>query len=135
MMLCVRAFSAPALLTALLATSVALPRAKAAEIPATQKVGPLGDLSEYLGIARDTQKIVKSGDFKAARQRIRDLEKTWDANEDKHRPLNPEAWTQADTQMDRAIDKLRQQKPDAAVVGGALDDLIKTLESYDSKAK
>jgi hypothetical protein len=104
-------------------------------VAADQKGASLGDLSEYIGIAKDTQTIVKSGDFQAAKKRIRDLEKTWDANEDKHRPLNPAAWTKADDLMDRAIDKLRAQHPDPAVVNSALDDLINNLQSQNKPAK
>jgi len=40
----------------------------------TSQVGPLGDLTAFEKIARDTLKLVEKSDFKAARNRITDLE-------------------------------------------------------------
>src|SRR4051812_10581155 len=90
---------AHALVAAPLVAAVAPSIARATEAPA--KTGPLGDLSEYLVIAKDTQKIAKEGDMPKARTRIKELEKAWDAGEDKRRPMNADAWIETDTLMDK----------------------------------
>jgi hypothetical protein len=110
---------------------VAMPAARAVDAPGTAKVAPLGDMNPYIAIVKDTQQIAKSGDLAKARTRIRDLEKSWDADEDKNRPKNPSGWDTADQTMDKAIGKLRASKPDAAAVDTALNDLIATLESLN----
>jgi len=91
----------------------------------------LGDLTEYIAIAKEAQSIAKSGDLAKARLRMKELEKVWDEGEDKHRPLDTAAWTDADTQLDKAIGKLRANHPDADAVNGSLTTLVATLESLN----
>ena len=123
----------PMLLLSFAAATSATPSFAVDVPPATaSKSATLGDLTEYLTIAKDAQKIVKDGDLAKARARIRDLEKAWDQNEDKHRPLGPEAWDRTDQLMDKAIGKLRASKPDAQAVDGALNELVATLESLNT---
>ena len=114
------------LCTRALAGSVAIAADAAATSPAS-----LGDLTDYIAIAKDSRTIAHDGDLAKARLRIKELEKTWDAGEDLHRPLNPDAWTATDKLMDKAIGKLRASKPVAKVVLESLDDLIKALETYN----
>jgi len=104
----------------------------AADAPAAVK--PLGDLSAFITIAKDAQKLAKGGDFAKARARAKDLEKAWDDAEDQFRPNNSDGWRDADRKIDKALDKLRDMKPDPAAVNGALDTLVTTLESLH-KAK
>ena len=107
------------------------PVAIAADAPTTK---PLGDLSSFITIAKDAQMIAKGGDFAKARARVKDLEKAWDDAEDQYRPNNPDGWRDTDRKLDKTLDKLRDMKPDQAVVNGALDTLVTTLEGLH-KAK
>jgi len=104
--------------------------ATAADAPAGA-AKPLGDLNAFITIAKDGQKIAKGGDYAKARALVKDLEKTWDDGEDNFRPNNPDAWRDTDRKLDKALDKLRDMKPDAAAVNGALDTLVATLESLN----
>ena len=67
----------------------------------TSESGPLGDLTAYKEIVRDTLQLVETGEFKAAKSRITDLETVWDEAEERMQPMSPEDWT-ASRQVDRS---------------------------------
>lgn len=103
----------------------------ASHVAGAEKGGPLGDLSNYIAIAKDTLKIVKESDVKAGRVRIKDLESAWDDAEDKQRPLSPDDWEVADKAIDRALAKLRSGRPDKEASISSLKSLIATLEKLN----
>ena len=88
------------------------------------------DVNSFIGIAKDAQKIAKDGDFKKARERIKELEKAWDDAEDVLRPKNSDAWRDCDRKIDKTLDKLRDGKPDQTVVNDLLTTLVASLESF-----
>ena len=93
----------------------------------TSKGGPLGDLTAYEKIGSDTLKLVEKGDFKAAKNRIKDLETAWDEAEEKMRPMSPEDWTAVDKSIDRALATVRSGQPDQKECVTALKALIAKL--------
>ncbi|MEI6834698.1 MAG: protein translocase subunit SecF [bacterium] len=92
-------------------------------------VGPLGDLSPYAAIASDALKIVESGDLKAAKARIKDLETAWDQAEEKLYDMSPESWTSIDKSIDRSLAELRSGSPDAVSSSTALNSLLAKINS------
>ncbi len=89
----------------------------------------LGDLSGFRAIAVDTQKIVGTGDFGAAKKRIKDLELSWDQAEPKLKPLSPEKWQTVDVSIDRALKEVRAWRTTPAASGEALQALIATIDT------
>jgi protein-export SecD/SecF family membrane protein len=104
--------------------------AQATNQPHASLTAPLGDLSPFQLIAEDTLRIVKTGDLRAAKTRIRDLEAAWDSAEGKLRRMNPDTWKSVDKAIDRALSKLRSGKPDSAECIAALDALIAKCKSF-----
>ena len=99
----------------------------------TSKGGPLGDLTAYEKITRDTLKLVEKGDFKAAKSRITDLETAWDKAEERMRPMSPDDWTAVDKSIDRALAKVRSGQPDQKECVTALTALISKLSSLNKR--
>ncbi len=97
--------------------------------------GPLGDLSSYLVIAKDTLKIVDTGDLKAAKVRIKDLETAWDEAEEKMKPMSPDDWETTDQAIDKALAKLRSAKPKQDTATEALKKLISIMEEMKKPKK
>jgi hypothetical protein len=95
---------------------------------ADSKAAAEADLTKFVGMAKDAQGLAKSGEFVKARDRVKELEKVWDDEEDTVRPLNADAWRQTDRKLDKTLDKLRDAKPDAKAVGESFDALIAALE-------
>lgn len=91
---------------------------------------PLGDLSKYKEIVRDTTTLVESEDFSAAKKRITDLETMWDQAEESMRPMNPDDWRVVDKAIDRALTKIRSGTPDKQECLIALSSLIAKIESF-----
>lgn len=83
---------------------------QSASAPTAQQLAAktaLGDLSSFRVIAADTLKIVDTGDFAAAKKRIKDLELRWDQAEPKIKPLAPDKWQTVDVAIDRALKEVR----------------------------
>ncbi|MDD5673097.1 MAG: hypothetical protein PHC61_02950 [Chitinivibrionales bacterium] len=91
---------------------------------AAAAIMPLGDLSEFRIIAENSLTMVKSGDIPGARNRIKDLEKSWDFSEPGLRPKNPQIWTVVDKSIDRVLTQLRSHAPDSAACCLALGGFI-----------
>jgi hypothetical protein len=106
------------------AVAVAQPTAQT-----SRAITPLGDLSSYRAIAVDALKIVGTGDFAAAKKRIKDLELSWDRAEAKMKPLAPEKWTTVDVAIDRALKEVRAWRATQASSSEALQALISTIDS------
>ena len=94
---------------------------------------PLGDLSPFQLIAEDTLRIVKAGDLRAAKTRIRDLEAAWDRAEGRLKPMSHDSWKAVDKAIDRALTQLRSGKPDSAECIAALDALIAKCKSFSKE--
>lgn len=90
---------------------------------------PLGDLSGFRAIAADTLKIVGTGDFAAAKKRIKDLELSWDQAETKLKPLALEKWQTVDVAIDRALKEVRAWRTTPAASGATLQALIATIDA------
>jgi hypothetical protein len=112
------------------ATVAAQPMAGAAA--SAQKPGsgmPLGDLSTFRAAAVDTLRIVNTGDFGAAKKRIKDLELSWDQAEPKMKPLAPQKWDTVDVAIDRALKEVRAWGATQRASSEALQALISTIDS------
>lgn len=89
----------------------------------------LGDLSGFRAIAVDTQKIVQTGDFSAAKKRIKDLELSWDEAEPKIKSAAPKAWESVDIAIDRALKEVRAWRATKESSNQALQALIATIDA------
>jgi uncharacterized membrane-anchored protein len=92
--------------------------------PQAAHSGALGDLAPFRSIAEDTLSLVDRHDLAAAKTRIKDLERAWDAAEERLQPMNPDDWTIVDEAIDHALAELRTAQPDAATCAAALKRVI-----------
>ena len=87
----------------------------------------LGDLSNFSTIITDVQASAGSGDFAAAKARIKDFEIAWDENAKGLRSINPGVWDQIDGAADDALSAVRASTPDAPAITAALAALQTSL--------
>ena len=94
---------------------------------------PLGDLSVFSEITKDTLGLVAAGDLVAAKSRVGDLESAWDNAAARIKPVNPEKWSSLDDSIDNALRTLRAARQDAGACKSSLKALLGTLNSLDSR--
>ena len=88
---------------------------------------PQADVAKFRSIVADTLAKVQAGDQTGATARIKDLESAWDDDEDTLRPMDENAWTGLDGQIDRVLKALRASNPDPAAETQSLTALLTAL--------
>jgi uncharacterized membrane-anchored protein len=97
---------------------------------ATQHVSknfPAKSVATYKKITQDTLGLVNSGDQSGAKSRITDLETAWDEDQSTIQPMDCQAWTYVDQQIDPVLAAVRASSPDKGSEDQALQALLVTL--------
>jgi len=89
---------------------------------------PLGDMSNFVTITRDTLDLVNENKLSEATTRVADLESEWDSAESKLKPMNKAKWIEVDDAIDEVLHLLRSRKVDVAQSKASLEVLLQTLE-------
>src|SRR4051812_31761611 len=82
---------------------------------ATQQVAerfPAASVDTYRTIAKDTLQLIGSGDQAGAVKRVTDPETAWDNDQDSLQPMDCQAWTYVDQQIDPVLSAVRASNPD-----------------------
>ena len=91
------------------------------------KASPLGDLSTFRTITRDTLTKLDAGDQSGATSRVDDLEAGWDNAEARLKPRSRTAWTDIDDKIDKVLRELRSTSPNPTTEKAALTTLLDAL--------
>jgi uncharacterized membrane-anchored protein len=88
---------------------------------------PPGEIAKFREITHDTLAKVQAGDRVGAAHRIRDLETAWDDDQATLQPMNSNAWSILDGQIDAALKALRTIRPDPRAQIETLTTLLANL--------
>lgn len=90
---------------------------------------PLGDLTAFVTISRDTLALLDAGKQAEATTRITDLESAWDDAEATLKRRDATAWHAVDDRIDVVLRDLRSTTPDIPTEEAALRDLLSEMHA------
>ncbi len=88
---------------------------------------PPAEVAKFRAITQDTLALVRSGQQSQATARVKDLETTWDQDQDSLQAMDGSSWHVVDGQIDAVLKALRAGHPDAATQTRTLTTLLTTL--------
>ncbi|KAF1054456.1 MAG: hypothetical protein GAK43_00889 [Stenotrophomonas maltophilia] len=86
--------------------------------------GPLGDLSEYGGLAEQALDAVGNGDLDGGRAKLDELRKRWDTAAPALKRKSAQDWKTTNGVLERAIAALHAKTPDKEASMDALNALV-----------
>ncbi len=105
--------------------------AEAADVPdaaqaasASNPSAPLGDMSAFVAISRDTLNLLNAGKQSDATTRVTDLESAWDNAQSTLKRRNDSAWHGVDDKIDAVLRELRSTSPNLPSEKAALKALL-----------
>lgn len=88
---------------------------------------PPAEVAKFRTITRDTLALVQSNQQSQVTARIKDLETTWDQDQDSLQAMDGSSWHVVDSQIDAVLKALRAGHPDPAAETRTLTTLLTTL--------
>lgn len=98
-------------------------------LPAAHAASKLGDLSKFRIIASDSLSLIERGEWDRIKDRIKQLELSWDEAEAGIKPRDARSWHKIDQALDRALTSIRADHPVREECKKAVADLISIIEA------